>query len=413
LSQPGAIRPAATVSTAPGRAASFSAQLGVMWFGQGCTVMGATFVFPFLPIMVRTVGVTDPGQIALWSGLLIAGSQLCQTGAAPLWGRLADRVGRKPMVVRAEIGLGVILALTALSPNIWYLFAMRCMVGLFAGNISASNALVASLAPPERLVHSLGVLQSGQYVGTMAGPALGALFVPVFGIRPAFVVAAVLPFIAGVLTVFMIRESFTPSPRASRPRTRGVIDDAGIWRPLITLLVMALLVQSIGIALATAMPLRVGALAPPSHLAAAVGGAASLQAMCAAVAALTVSRLVGRSSHRFVLTTLPLLGALAFGLIAAAPTLGWMLVLVGVGGLAAGGVLPSINGLLGTVAPPQVRAELFGYSASAMALGGGAAPVLSGFLAARYGTSASCLFVASLEVVLAGWAFSRLRTNLS
>jgi MFS family permease len=391
------------------RPASWNAQLGVMWFGQCCTLAGATFVFPFLPLMVRTVGVHDPGAIALWSGALVAGSQLSQTAAAPLWGRLADRTGRKPMVVRAMLGLGIVMVATGLSPNVYFLFAMRVLTGVVAGNVAASNALVASLAPRDRMVHSLGVLQSGYYVGTMAGPALGAVFVPIFGMRTAFFVAAALPIIAGTAVVVTIREQFQRRPAGvARPRTRGVIRDAGMMRPLVSLLVMALLVQSIGIGLSAALPLHAGSLAGSAHVAAAVGTAAVVQACCAAAAALLVSRVVRRHSYRLVLTALPAFAAVSYGLVAAAPSFAVLLVLIGLGGLAAGGMLPSINSLLGSVAPAEVRAELFGYSASAMALGGASAPLLSGVLAAGFGTWAPFLMVAGLEVTLGTWAFLRL-----
>jgi len=409
LDAPVPVPPAMVPPPAESRAASWNAQLGVLWFAQASVMMGATFVFPFLPLMVRTVGVTDPGAVALWSGLLIAGSQLAQTGSAPLWGRVADRVGRKPMLMRSQFGLALLLALTALAPNVYYLLAMRVCVGLFAGNIATSNALVASLAPRDRLVHSLGVLQSGQYVGTMAGPALGAIFVPAFGIRPAFVVAAVLPLIGGTAMTLVVRESFQrPQRGAVRPKTRGVVRDAGVLRPLVTLLVMALLTQSVGIALATALPLRVTSLAGVAHAASAVGIAASLQAACAGAAALTVSRVVRRHSHRMVLTALPLCAAVVFALVATSSSLGELFLLVGLGGATTGAMLPSINALIGHVAPPEVRAELFGYSASASAVGGGVTPLLSGFLVARFGTPAPFLMVTVLELVLAGWAVRRL-----
>ncbi|HXA28445.1 MAG TPA: MFS transporter [Candidatus Angelobacter sp.] len=394
-----------TASVAP----SWNAQLGVLWFSQYCTLAGATFVFPFLPLMVRTVGVHDPGAIALWSGAVIGGSQLAQTAAAPFWGRMADRVGRKPMVVRATFALAILMAATGLAPNVYVLMATRVLTGAFAGSVAANNALVASLAPRGRLTHSLGVLQSGYYIGTMSGPALGAVFVPVFGIRTAFFVAAVMPAVAGMAVTLVIRESFQRRPRgAPRRRTRGVIRDAGIARPLISLLVMAMLTQAIGIGLSAALPLRAGLLAGSAHVDSAVGAAAALQALCAAIAALTVSRISSRYSYRWALALLAAGAALSYGLIAAAPSFAVMLLLVALGGLCAGGMLPSINALLGTVAPPAVRAELFGYSASAMSAGGATAPLLSGVLAARFGTPAPFLMIAGLETSLAAWAVLRL-----
>jgi DHA1 family multidrug resistance protein-like MFS transporter len=312
------------------------------------------------------------------------------------------------MVVRATFALGILMAITGLAPNVYVLVGTRVLTGVFAGSIAATNALVAGLAPRGQLTHSLGVLQSGYYIGTMSGPALGAVFVPIFGIRNAFFVAASMPLLAGFAVLVSIRENFVRRPRGVlRERTRHLIGEAGIMRALVSLMVMALLVQSIGIGLSAALPLRVGTLAGV-NVAAAVGAAAALQACCAAIAALTVSRLTRRFTYRVALSLLAFCAAVSYGLIALAGTLAPMLLLVGLGGLFAGGMLPSINALLGTVAPAGVRAELFGYNASAMAAGGAVAPLLSGVLAARFGTPAPFLMVAALEASLAAWAFVRL-----
>jgi len=401
----------AVAADAAGRAAAppWRTQIGVLWFSQFCVLSGATFVFPFLPILVRTVGVRDPAAVALWTGAAVAASQLAQAFAAPLWGRLADRVGRKPMLVRATFALAILLIATGLSPNVYFLVLFRALTGVFAGSVAATNALVSTIAPREKLTHSLGVLQSGYYIGTMSGPALGALFVSGFGVRPAFFVAAVMPALAGIGVSTLIREQFTRRPPGTRRRgTKVVLREAGVLKPLLTLVVMALLAQGVGIGLSAALPLRAGALAGSAHAAEAVGGAATLQACCAAVAALSVARVSRRFSYRAVLTSLALLGALGYGLVAVAPSFAVMLLCISVGGLAVGGMLPSINAMLGTVAPAEVRAEVFGYSASAMAAGGGTAPLLAGLLAARFGTPAPFVMVAGIDLALAAWALKRL-----
>src|SRR5207302_11082502 len=106
------------------------------------------------------------------SGALIAVTQVTLAATAPLWGRIADRYGRKPMLVRAQAGAGLVLILTGLSPNIWLLFAARALQGAAAGTISANTALVASSAPRERVSQSIGILQSGSYIGTTVRPGL-------------------------------------------------------------------------------------------------------------------------------------------------------------------------------------------------------------------------------------------------
>jgi MFS transporter, DHA1 family, multidrug resistance protein len=393
--------------------AAWTRQLIILWAGGCATIGGATFVFPFLPLMVDTVGVHDPGAIALWSGGLVAITQVALAVFAPLWGRIADRVGRKPMLVRAMIGGGLTFMAAGFAPNIYVLFALRFAQGALAGTISANTALVASTAPRDRVAHSLGVVQSASYVGTTLGPALGAVLVPILGIRAAFGVAGIFPLVAAAGVAFGVHEKFTPPPRIPRPPKATVaIREAGVTRSVVTLVVMALLAQSVGSGLAPALPLRAGALVDHDHAAVGIGAVFALQAGCAAIAALSVSRVARYFGYREILITAALWGGLFYGLLGVASSMPVLLLCAGLGGLAAGSVMPAVNTLLGRVSPAVVRAEVFGYSASSMAVGGAVSPIVSTGLVARYGTGAPFFMVAGIEVALAGWAAVRVRRRV-
>src|SRR5262250_1969515 len=88
---------------------------------------------PFLPLYVRELGVADPGRIALWSGLLSAVTPAISGLLAPLFGRLADRFGRKMMLIRSLVGFTVIIAAMGLVTSVQQLFLARVIMGLFAG----------------------------------------------------------------------------------------------------------------------------------------------------------------------------------------------------------------------------------------------------------------------------------------
>jgi MFS family permease len=394
--------------------AAWTRQLLILWAGGCATIGGATFVFPFLPLMVRTVGVDDPAAIALWSGALVAITQVALALFAPIWGRIADRVGRKPMLVRAMVGGGLTFIAAGFSPNIYVLFAMRFAQGALAGTISANTALVASTAPRDRVAHSLGVVQSASYVGTTLGPALGAVLVPIFGIRPAFAVAGIFPMLAAAGVAFGVHETFTAPARIPKPpRARVAIREAGVERSVITLVVMALLAQSVGSALAVALSLRALGLISQDHAAAGVGAVFALQAGCAAVAALSVSRVARYFGYREILIVAALWAGIFYGLLGVASSLALLLLCAGLGGLAAGAVMPAVNTLLGRVSPAAVRAEVFGFSASAMAIGGAVSPLVSTGLVARFGTPAPFFMVTGIEVLLATWAAVRVRRRTS
>jgi MFS family permease len=387
----------------------WSRQLAALWVGQCTTISGATFVFPFLPLMVRAVGVHDVGAIALWSGAVITASQLGVAVAAPVWGRMADRVGRKPMLIRAMLGASVTLLLTGFAPNIAVLLLLRLATGLLAGTGGATNALVATTAPPDRAGHSIGVIQSANYVGGIVGPGIGGVVVAVFGIRSGFFVAAVLPLLAACLIAATVHENFVPRPR-SQPRAgvRHAVAVAGVGRMLATLVLLAFLAQGIGTAMSPVLPLRLGMLVEPSHLAVAIGAATMLQALGATVAALNVSRLARFVGFRTVICGAGVAAAVVFGLIGVAPSLAVMLACITARGVAAGMLLPSINTLLGRTAPVEVRAELFGYATSAMSLGGAVLPLASSGLVSGFGARAPYFLVLVLYAGLALWAWMRL-----
>src|SRR5260221_14655675 len=124
----------------------WSTQLGVLWIGQALTVMGSSFVMPFMPLLLVSTGVSG-SAIALWTGAM---ATLTQTGMAvfsPIWGRLADRTGRKPMMVRAIFGAGVTTIGIALSPNVYVMAVMFFARGSLAGVLSPGGAAGAPPAP--------------------------------------------------------------------------------------------------------------------------------------------------------------------------------------------------------------------------------------------------------------------------
>jgi len=375
-------------------------------------ISGVTIVYPFMPLLVQTTGVHDAGGIALWSGAMFTSSQSAVAIFSPIWGRIADRIGRKPMLVRAMVGVGVCLILSGYAPNVYALFGIRFLTGAIAGTGAAANALVASTAPADRVASSLGVIQSGSSVGSIVGPGLGAVLVPLIGIRNAFAVAGVMCILAGLWTT-TVSEAFVPPERGvQRPRAFAVMRREGVRSAVITLMVMAMLAQSITISLTPVTPLRTAHLADSHHIAVSIGAVAAVQAGFTALAALFIARFAVRLGYRTVLTAAALWAATAYLLIGMAPSLATMLVFTAMLGLGLGSLLPSINTLLGRTAPLQVRAEIFGYSQSLQAMGGAVSPLLSTSLVAGYGTPAPFFLAAGLEVAMAGWAAMRIAPHL-
>ena len=136
---------------------------------QFIMTMSFSFLSPIMPLFLPELGVTTDVGIALWSGILNGSTSFVAAFASPLWGRLADSYGRKPMLIRSSCAIALFTACMGLSQNVWQFFAARALMGMFAGFSSTAMALVASQVPERRLGYALGLLSSGQLVGSLVG----------------------------------------------------------------------------------------------------------------------------------------------------------------------------------------------------------------------------------------------------
>ena len=110
---------------------------------QFINTMAFSVLTPIMPLFLPVLGVEAPSAVALWSGVLNGVTSFIAAFASPLWGRVADRRGRKLMLLRSTLAIGAFTALMGIAANIWQFFAFRALMGAFAGFSSASIALVA------------------------------------------------------------------------------------------------------------------------------------------------------------------------------------------------------------------------------------------------------------------------------
>src|SRR5688500_5017327 len=164
-------------------------------------VTGFTLVMPFLPLFFQQLGVTDVGEIAMWSGLSLGVTPALTAMLAPFWGRLADRYGRKIMVERSLISFIFVMGAMAFVRHPWQVFALRALQGLFAGYGSLALTMAADSAPPNRTAYAIGFVQTAQRLGPAVGPIAGGIVAQIAGLRNAFLVTAAF-FLVAALLVF-------------------------------------------------------------------------------------------------------------------------------------------------------------------------------------------------------------------
>ena len=145
-----------------------------MWLAEFTAILGFAFAFPFLPLFLhRELHIPSGPELSFWTGVSAASTGFALALTSPIWGRLADRYGRKPMLVRAMFGGGISVALMGLAQSALQLTVLRGIQGASSGTVAAATALVATETPAEHLAWALGILNSAISLGSAAGPATG------------------------------------------------------------------------------------------------------------------------------------------------------------------------------------------------------------------------------------------------
>ena len=219
--------------------------LNVLWV---CTfIAGIAFseITPFMSLYVGELGNFTKAQVSLYSGLVFAATFFVTAIVSPLWGALADRKGRKIMLIRAAVGMAVAMFLMGLVTNVWQLIGLRALQGLFSGFISNAQALIASQTPRSHAGKALGTLVTGSTSGMLMGPVIGGLLAQFMSIRVTFFITAGLLLLAGIASGLFVKEYFVPAPRRKGEKggLSGLLSQFANPKLIIILLVSIMIVQ--------------------------------------------------------------------------------------------------------------------------------------------------------------------------
>ena len=366
---------------------------------------------PFLPFYLADLGATSTEAQTLWSGIINAAGAGVMAITAPFWGTIADRYGRKPMLIRAMLAAVITIGLMSLATEVWHLLALRLIEGALTGTVTAATALVAAGTPKDRLGYGLGLIQTAVFSGASLGPLAGGFLGAQIGYRATFLVASAMMAAAALLVFFFVREQFTPQQRVTTSG-RGRV---GVWslvttsRVLLTMVIAMAVIRLASSAVQPIMPLFV------EQLAHAASGAAStlsgitlgIAGVTSAISAVVLGRLGDRAGHRRILFWSTLAAGLLYFPMAASQAAWQLIVLQGLFGFAAGGLIPAANALVANHTPPDRRGAVYGMVAAAQSMGGFIGPLVGSVLAASFGFPVALSVTGSLLLGLAaGLAYS-------
>jgi DHA1 family multidrug resistance protein-like MFS transporter len=405
-----AIRTETNTAAAGGAAAHWRQTLWAMVGIQFVMTMAFSMLSPIMPLFLPVLGVTSESAIAVWAGALNGVTSFVAAFASPLWGQVADRHGRKLMLLRSSLAIGLFTALMGAAGDVWQFFAFRALMGLFAGFSSAAIALVASQVPEERLGYSLGWLSTGQLVGSLVGPIVGGILADQTGsYRIPFYCTSATIFVAMGLVWFIVREQFTPAKRGGG--RRGTLSGlfALVTTPALLALFFVLLMAQFGVR--TVQPIvtlyvkeMVGNL---PNLATLAGIAFSITGLANVISAPFLGNRSDVIGYRRVL-----LICLAGGTLTTLPQAFtdnyWVFTVERFAvGLFIGGLLPAANALVGRLVSRAERGAVYGMTSSAMFMGNSLGPLLGGAVAAGFGLRWVFLLTGAVMALNLVWVYYR------
>jgi MFS family permease len=396
------------MDTAPGSAIEqediyWRRNLAVCLIGSFTTIVAMTLLLPFLPIYVAELGVTDQAAIAQWSGIAFGATFFSAALVAPFWGWMADRFGRKPMLVRASLGMAVAMSLMGMAHNVWELVGLRLFAGFAGGYASGATILVATQTPKRRSGWALGMLNSGIMAGGLVGPLIGGTLPPLIGIRATFWLAGGVIFLTFLATTFLIKEE-----QRSALTKKAVVEAK--WsqipdkQPVMAMLAMGLLLTFANMSIEPIITLYVGQLVVAPCVIFVSGLTMAAAALGAVLSASRLGKLADRIGHWKVVVVTTIIAALLL-IPQAFVTAGWELVALRfLMGLALGGLMPCVTSIIRHSVPDAVVGRVLGYATSSNYIGQVMGPLMGGFVGGHIGMRAVFLGTALLMALGAVYA---------
>ena len=359
-----------------------------------------TMLIPFLPIYMQSELGATADNVSLWSGVTYAITFAISAFVSPIWGKLSDKMGKKPMIIRASFLLAITYFLGGIVRTPFELFLVRAFQGIASGLWPACLVMMSACVPKNKIGISMGLMQSANICGGIIGPLLGGILATVFGMRNSFYVGAVALSLITVTTILFIKEPpVAPEKEINKAQNTSYLSFIKDKHILILLLCVCM-TNLVILQIQPIVSLYVQQLSHNSDKAVLLTGfIMSLGGIAGALA----SPLWGKTGQKVGFYKTITLAFISAGLLMSLQGVPNSLVLFGLMqflcGLGFSGIFPSANSILVLLTPPSSRGMGFGSLFSAQMIGGALGPVIGGVIVSFmsfntvYIISGSILFV--------------------
>lgn len=351
----------------------------ILWLG--CLIVSSSFsmVVPFLPIFLLQLGVHH--HLEIWSGILYSSAFFAGAISAPYWGNIADKYGRKPMIIRAGFVLFAIYMFTTFVTNPYELLILRLLQGLLSGFIPGSIALVGTNTPDHKVGYALSMVSGATATGAIIGPLLGGVIARFTSNRIAFATASILVLLATLLIIFWVKEdNFTPSQ--NKTSILKTFREAIHNRPLLSALFLNMFVA---FSIMTIEPILTLYIVQLNHTAVNASFISGIVFSLTGIASVIFAPFWGKTADKVGFHKVLLIGLIGgtFWTLMQLPfhTIWAFSVVRFIYGAFFSAVFPAINGLVVTATDPTFRGRAFGLNQTANQIGTMAGPLIGGMVA--------------------------------
>ena len=336
-----------------------------------CTAFGVSQLAPILPLYFHDLGVQTPEAMSLWSGLATGATYIIVCLAAPFWGRVADKKGRKITLIRSSFGMALCNVLIAFQTTPEGVVLIRLIQGLVSGFYSASITLIASETPIERTGWALGLLASANLAGSLIGPLLGGYIADTVGIRNDFIIVGALMGLAGVLATIFIHENYVPKPNPEKLSIRKLKEQIPEFNSIVALCVASFIYAICIMSLQPVISVYIKGIVPSDteNLAFIAGAVFSAMGIAQLMSSSPLGKLVDKIGPRKVLVvSLIYVGVLNIPQAYVSDV--YQLALIRfLQGFGLGGMLPALNTYLSSKTPREFTGQVFSYNQSCLFFG--------------------------------------------
>ena len=387
--------------------------LVVCWFGMFVTGIGMSQIAPVLPLYIRHLGVTSIALIEQFSGVAFGITFIISAIFSPVWGQAADKFGRKPMLLRASLGMGAVIFVMGFAQNVYELIGLRLLQGVITGYSTACTTLIATQTDREHAGWALGTLSTAGIAGSLLGPVIGGYIGETFGFQSVFFITGALMLVVFATTALYVKESFVRQDKM-------VLRVREVWKSVPDKsLTVTLFVTSFALALSlySVEPIITVYVTQLSRDTTHVALLAGMVFSAAGLANILSAPRLGRLSDKIGPQKVIVVAIFAAGLIFIPQAFvknPWQLMMLRfLAGLAMGGLNPAVNALVKIITPDSLAGRVFGLNISAQYLGVFGGAILGGQVAAYLGIRYVFFFTSAVLLINGVWVYRRVQKRLS